>query len=532
MNAVATVSDERIQQADRLAIELSSEFISLPAGEIVKVVGDALRRIGDELGADRSTLIEFSDKGTDFRAAYHWAADGLPALDSDAHALYLVELLDRLGMSDEPIVLEQISESPPAGITPAMVDYLRQAAVDSVVLIPILTAGQRACVLAVEAVRPARSVLQPLVTRLRLLGEILAGALARFRQAEALRQSRVDFERLTAARDDQESGSVGEHTHMVMRFDFDRIIGDSPALTAVLSRMKEVMPTDTTVLLLGETGTGKELIARALHQHGPRRSNPMVCVNCSALPPTLIESELFGHERGAFTGAVASRPGRFQLAHRGTLFLDEIGDLPLELQSKLLRVLEEGEFDRLGSSHTQKVDVRILAATNRDLAKAVAEGEFREDLYYRLNVFLIRLPPLRERREDIPALVWFIIRKRQHSMHRSIQKIPADVMEILQRHDWPGNVRELENVVERALLHSPGDTLRMLDEDLERPLNPSGVDARTLSAVERKHIEEVLRECRWRINGTGNAAERLGLHPNTLRFRMKKLGIVRQERRA
>jgi transcriptional regulator with GAF, ATPase, and Fis domain len=245
------------------------------------------------------------------------------------------------------------------------------------------------------------------------------------------------------------------------------------------------------------------------------------------LAPTLIESELFGHERGAFTGAVATRPGRFQLAHRGTLFLDEIGDLSLELQSKMLRVLQEGEFERIGSSHTQKVDVRIIAATHQDLARSVADRQFRDDLYYRLSVFPIRLPSLRERREDIPALVWHIIHKRQRAIRHSVTSVPAHVMDALQNYSWPGNVRELENVIERALIHSPGGTLRLLDEGFEMPASRAPADAGTLDAVERTHIEQVLRESRWRINGIGNAAERLGLHPNTLRFRMKKLGIVR-----
>jgi len=295
----------------------------------------------------------------------------------------------------------------------------------------------------------------------------------------------------------------------------------------VMGQVEVVAPTDAIVLILGETGTGKELIARALHMHGPRHTFPLVSVNCTALAPTLIESELFGHERGAFTGAVAMRPGRFQIAHHGTLFLDEIGDLPLELQSKLLRVLREGEFERIGSSHTQKVNVRIVAATHRDLARAVADGEFRDDLYYRLSVFPIRLPSLRERREDIPALVWFIIHKRQRAMNRWIKTVPAHVWDALQNYAWPGNVRELENVIERALIHSPGNTLRLLDDHLETPAARAPADTGTLRAIERTHIEQVLRDCRWRINGVGNAAERLGLHPNTLRFRMKKFGIVR-----
>jgi transcriptional regulator with GAF, ATPase, and Fis domain len=279
--------------------------------------------------------------------------------------------------------------------------------------------------------------------------------------------------------------------------------------------------------LLGETGTGKELFATALHMRSSRRQFPIVSVNCAALPPTLIESELFGHERGAFTDAVAQRQGRFELAHRGTLFLDEIGDLPLELQAKLLRVLQEGEFERVGAARTRKVDVRIVAATHRDLGQAVSAGDFREDLYYRLNVFPIRLPPLRERREDIPALVWSIIRKRQRAMHRAVTRVSQSVMDALQRHPWPGNIRQLENVVERALIHSTGDTLVLVPDDLEEVETTTVADATSLSAIERAHIEKILRECGWRINGAGNTAERLGMHPNTLRFRMKKLGIVR-----
>jgi formate hydrogenlyase transcriptional activator len=531
MKALAIVpGDERFWQADLLAMELSSALISLSAGDVVKTIDDALRRIGEVHDVDRSTLIEFSDRGSVVRATHQWASENLPPVDLHEHARYLVRFLDRLGVNGEPVVLERIPDSLPVDLmTPDVMDHLRSSAMRSAVLISISIAGQRVCALALEAAGDDRSWPPPLVTRLRFLGEILAGSLERSRLAEALRPDCVEVERPPATPAEEPAPTV-ERVHA--QPDLDTIIGESAALKAALGRVMEVMPTDSTVLLLGETGTGKELIARALHMHGPRRAHPLVSVNCAALPPTLIESELFGHERGAFTGAVAMRPGRFQLAHRGTLFLDEIADLPLELQSKLLRVLQHGEFERLGSSQTQKVNVRIVAATNRDLTRAVADGEFREDLYYRLSVFPIRLPPLRERREDIPALAWFIIRKRQHVMHRSIRKVPPDVMDALQHHSWPGNVRELENAIERALIHSPGDTLRLLDGDLETPAVPSAPDARSLSAVERKHIEEVLRECRWRINGVGNAAERLGLHPNTLRFRMKKLGIVRREHSA
>jgi formate hydrogenlyase transcriptional activator len=293
-----------------------------------------------------------------------------------------------------------------------------------------------------------------------------------------------------------------------------------------LARCQEVAPTDASVVLIGETGTGKELFARAVHNRSARRDFPFVCVNCAVLPPTLIETELFGHERGAFTGAVSTRQGRFERAHRGTIFLDEIGDLPLEVQAKLLRVLQEGEFERVGSSQSRTIDVRVIAATHHDLEQAVRNGAFRADLYYRLNVYPIALPPLRERTDDIPRLVWYFINRRQRALNRKITRIPAAVLQTLERHAWPGNVRELQNIVERAMIHSDGGTL-VLDEFP----GPSGAlaagDGETLEAAERRHIENALRRAGWRINGTGNAAERLGLHPNTLRFRMKKLGIRR-----
>jgi len=514
--------DESWQKVDRLAGELSSALLGL-TDDITAVIDGTQHRIAEALEADRSTLIEFSSDAV--HATYHWASDDVPPVDLHVHALRLTCLLDRTNADGGPVVLERIPDDlPPDAVTPGLVEHLREAVVGSAVVIPILIAGQRVCALAVETAQSGRRWPPPLVARLRLLAEILAGALHRSHQAEALRESQAEVARLTGIPKVEPMRFTQARAG---RFGFEGIIGESAALKAVLERVNEVMATDATVLLLGETGTGKELIARALHTHGPRQPYPLISVNCAALAPTLIESELFGHERGAFTGAVATRPGRFQLAHRGTLFLDEIGDLSLELQSKMLRVLQEGEFERIGSSHTQKVDVRIIAATHQDLARAVADRQFRDDLYYRLSVFPIRLPSLRERREDIPALVWHIIHKRQRAIRHSVTSVPAHVMDALQNYSWPGNVRELENVIERALIHSPGGTLRLLDEGFEMPASRAPADAGTLDAVERTHIEQVLRESRWRINGIGNAAERLGLHPNTLRFRMKKLGIVR-----
>jgi PAS domain S-box-containing protein len=313
---------------------------------------------------------------------------------------------------------------------------------------------------------------------------------------------------------------------------FENIVGNSDPLLYVLHKVREVAPSDTSALILGETGVGKELIARTIHAESPRAHGPFVVVNCAALPPNLIESELFGHERGAFTGADRQRRGRFELAHGGTIFLDEVGELPLETQPKLLRVLQEGEIERVGGSQTISVDVRVIAATNRDLNGDMKAGRFREDLFYRVAVYPITVPPLRDRREDIPPLVQHFAQHYAQQRGKRIDEIPAQLMRRLQTYDWPGNVRELQNVIERAVLTSTGDVLK-LAEPLQNAAIDTAADAanefgeglRTLDQVERRYIERVLASTRGKISGTGGAAEVLGLHANTLRYRMKKLGI-------
>ena len=309
---------------------------------------------------------------------------------------------------------------------------------------------------------------------------------------------------------------------------FGKIIGKSDALNYVLFRVGQVAPTDATVLILGETGTGKGMVANAIHGMSTRKDRPMITVNCAALPANLIESELFGREKGAFTGAHARQAGRFEVAHGGTIFLDEIGELPLELQAKLLRVLQEGEFERLGSPKTVRVDVRVIASTSRDLREEARVGRFREDLYYRLNVFPVTLPPLRKRADDIPELVRFFVDKYARKVGRTIESIPKATMRALEGYEWPGNVRELEHVIERAVITTEGPSLKLADH-LE-PIRASGVaeaPLRDLAAMEREHIERVLKETGWRIEGLKGAAAVLHLHPSTLRFRIKKLGIRR-----
>jgi PAS domain S-box-containing protein len=310
---------------------------------------------------------------------------------------------------------------------------------------------------------------------------------------------------------------------------FEEIVGESSGLKRVLKQVEDVAGTDATVLILGETGTGKELIARAIHRLSPRRDNAFVKLNCSAIPSGLLESELFGHEKGAFTGAIAQKIGRLELAHQGTFFLDEVGDLPAELQPKILRALQEKEFERVGGTRTIPVNIRLVAATNRDLSKMVNGGQFRSDLYYRLRVFPVTIPPLRERREDIPLLVRYFLASHSKRMGRRIETIPDETMKTLVRWHWPGNVRELENFMERSVILSPGAVLRAPLAELEQIEQSSGSADTNLEAAEREHILRVLRECKGMISGANGAAERLGLKRTTLNSKIKKLGIHRRD---
>jgi formate hydrogenlyase transcriptional activator len=312
----------------------------------------------------------------------------------------------------------------------------------------------------------------------------------------------------------------------------NELIGSSQAFQNVWNATQLVSRTDSAVLIQGETGTGKELIAKAVHEQSLRKRGPFVKINCAAMPAGLLESELFGHERGAFTGALTQTTGRFQLAHTGTLFLDEIGDLPLELQPKLLRVLQEQEFERLGSTRTIRVDVRIVAATNQDLEQMVTERRFRADLFYRLNVFPIALPALRERSEDIPLLVRDFVRQFACRMNKDISHVPADVMDALRGHDWPGNIRELQNFIERAVIMSRGPELSLPPCELKRTIYNQAAPSspnRTLAEAERDHILETLRQVGWVVGGRRGAAARLGLARTTLLYRMRKLGIVQEK---
>jgi formate hydrogenlyase transcriptional activator len=365
----------------------------------------------------------------------------------------------------------------------------------------------------------------------------------RKRAAEALRKAHDELERrveertvelrtalseIKTLKDQLEVENIYFRQEIEKKHQFDHIIGQSDGLKYVLYRVEQVAPTNTTVLILGETGTGKELIAAAIHDMSPCKDRPLITVNCAALPTNLMESELFGREKGAFTGADTRQVGRFEVAHGSTLCLDEIGELPLEVQAKLLRAIQSNEFERLGSSQTIKVDVRIVATTNRNLEEEVRKGRFRQDLYYRLNVFPITVPPLRQRKEDIPLMVQVFIERYSRRLGKQITSIQKETMKELQDYPWPGNVRELESVIERAVILCPGPVLQLADklEILSPPLSSS---MRTLEEMERKQILKILSETQWRIEGKDGAAAILGLHPSTLRARMHKLGIVRPE---
>jgi transcriptional regulator with GAF, ATPase, and Fis domain len=517
ISSLRTIPDSDQDRLGQLALTLSRQLARASADGLPAAIADALTQIMAVTRAEACRLLEFTTGGSVLHA--HCPPGGGSVAGHDVAAEPW--LTDRLGRG-EAVTITRSEELPSEAIrTREHADRIGGCAV---LALPACLNGHVVCALVLDCGPLLRRWPSALVERLQLLAEIMSGALQRSQQEHALRSNVQIIEQLNSR---LEADNVLLKEEIKTYHDFDEIVGESAPLRLALSRLSQVAPTNSSVLIMGPTGTGKELFARALHDRSRRHARPFVRVNCAALPPTLIESELFGHEKGAFTGAVAMRPGRFELADGGTIFLDEIGDLAPEVQVKFLRVLQEGEFERVGSSRTKKVDVRVIAATHRDLEAAVAQGTFRADLYYRLSVYPIGLPSLRERTEDIPRLVWFFINRHQRELGRMITKVPQGVMDTLQQHSWPGNVRELENVVERAMIASNSDTLQ-LDEPLRlnRADNTLTAPTDNLDDVQRMHIEMVLRRCGWRINGRGNAAERLGVHPNTLRFRMKKLGVA------
>jgi len=521
---------ERLRQFERIVADCSSKFVHLLPEQLDAEIEGTLGSICKCADADLGTLLQWSDKAkTTLTVSHEWDADSIagPYFRGVAVSDTYPWLATRL-KEEEPLLISKPEDFPADAVRERAA--CKKIGIQSIVWAPFVTEqGIQGCIVLSTVHRPG-SWLEGVVPRLGLLGSVFANALQRRRSDLELKQAYLEIQRL---KQHLEAENVTLREEVKTTLKDDDLIGKSHAFRTILHQTEQVARTDSTVIILGETGTGKGLIARRIHLLSGRNNRPFVAVNCAALPAALIESELFGHEKGAFTGAVSRKIGRFELADGGTIFLDEVGDLPLELQAKLLRVLQDHEFERLGSSTTRTVDSRVIAATNRDLDLLIEKQLFRADLYYRLGVFPIRLPPLRERRLDIPLLVWSFITDMQNRLGKTIERVPQEVMDTLASYDWPGNVRELQNIIERAMILSSGAELE-LQTILTMPR--SGTTATTqrderrgtsLAEAERAHIVRVLEECDWRIRGKEGAAERLGLKRTTLQSRMKKLGISR-----
>jgi formate hydrogenlyase transcriptional activator len=514
-------SIEELLAFERMLADLSARFANVPVEKVeqeIRVVQAILLKF---LGFDRCTFAEFQDGGS-LVVLSSTAVEGVEATPQGPLPRQLDWFVARLRAGETFKVQDPVDDLPQEAVGEA--EYFRRTGMHSHLSIPFRIGGHIIGAIAFAAFRDTRSWPDDLIARLTLVGEVFAHAIARKREQEKLLRAIAEI-RVLKDRLEHENAYLKDVVHARPS---QGIVGKSPRFLSVLDDIGQVAQTDSTVLLLGETGTGKEVLAQAIHDASARRNRPMVKVNCAALPAALIESELFGREKGAFTGALARQAGRFEIADGSTIFLDEVGELPLELQPKLLRVLQEGEFERLGGSRTIKVDARVIAATNRPLAQAVSEGRFREDLFYRLEVFPVEVPPLRERREDIPLLSWTFVKEFSNSMGKAIDAIADDSMAALQAYPWPGNVRELRNVIERAMILTRGSTLQI---KLGHPaLRPQAANtAGTLEEAERDHILRALERCGWRIRGSNAAAELLGIKPTTLESRIRKLGIVQKQ---
>jgi formate hydrogenlyase transcriptional activator len=507
---------------ERLMSRLSKSLINLPTERIDSQLNKSLTDVSEVFDLDRVKIDLFESDHKSKTLAYVWSRPGIPPPPSD-DIINDGFLWSASSIANCEICCVSTPEDLPEE---AIADraYMMSVGLKSWLTIPLLVGGEHVGSMDISLYRRTQVWDSVLISRFQQVANVFANALVRARADENLRQAFHEIEELKS-RFETENVYLREEVKLEHRH--NEVIGNSEGLRRVLKKAEQVAATDSTVLVLGETGTGKELIARTIHEHSRHKHKVMVKVNCAALPASLVESELFGREKGAFTGALTREIGRFELANGSTIFLDEIGELPVELQSKLLRVLQEGEFERLGSPKTIKVDVRVIAATSRNLQNAVRDGKFREDLFYRLNVFPMTIPPLRERREDIPPLVWHFVNDLGQRMGRSIESVHAATMEAFKNYYWPGNVRELRNVIERFLITSTNTVFRA-----ELPIvDTAGADAltQTSETVERNHILHILDLTAWRIRGKGGAAQILGLKPTTLESRMQKLGIARHK---
>jgi transcriptional regulator with GAF, ATPase, and Fis domain len=525
---VQDITEQKIKenvQAERLQVEaflsnLSSAFINLSVSEVDRKIEEGLQKLVELLGFERCSIWHLSPDGNSLHITHSFAKPGIKQPPPTIVGLIpeWISMIQR----GETFRISDIDELPERFWSEKK--YCKdQGGIKSIMFIPAGIGGTIVGAITFVSYRVKREWPDELTQRLRLLWEIFANALERKRADQKIQDALAEIKQL---KDRLEAENVYLRDQIHVEYKHEEIIGQSDAIQRVLLQVKQVSGTGSTVLILGETGSGKELIARAIHNASPRKARSMIKVNCAALPAALIEAELFGHEKGAYTGAVNTQIGRFEAANGSTIFLDEIGELPLELQSKLLRVIQEGQFERLGNPKPIKVDVRMIAATNRNLAQAVKDGTFREDLYYRLNVFPISVPPLRERKEDIPLLVWAMVEEFGKVFGKTIERIPRKNMEAMEHYHWPGNIRELRNLVERGMILSDGTTLTV---DIQDGTAPAAGIPMTIEGMERIHINSVLEKTGWRIRGRNGAAEILGLKPTTLNSRMKKLGIIRKQ---
>jgi len=501
---------------EELISNISTRFVNISALDVEKHIEEGLRQVVEFLEVDRSTFFQFSADHKELIAAHSYAVSGLEPIrrvNIQKEFPWSTAMWSR----GEVFSYSSISEVPEEAVPDR--ENLIKLSIKSTITIPLSVGGSYDYVFAVGTALTERTWPSDLLPRLKLIGELFVNALER-KKAE---------EKITALVQQVEAENVYLREEVIGENNFHEVIGQSGALKYILYKIEQIAASDTTVLLLGETGTGKGLISRAIYGRSLRKDKAFVTVDCAALPANLIESELFGREKGAFTGAQERQMGRFELADRGTLFLDEIGELPLDLQAKLLRVIQDGEFERLGSPHTTKVDVRIIASTNRDLKQEIENGRFRKDLYYRLHVFPITIPPLRNRTDDIPLLAQSFIDNYARKMGKDINIIPKGLLTNLQAYNWPGNVRELQHVIERAVITTQGSSLRLADK-----LEPDGDNGlhhdRSVQFydLDRNHIMKTLQKSNWKISGKHGAAEILGLNPSTLRGKMRKLGISKQ----
>ena len=510
---------ERLVFEERLA-RLSATFINLPSDQIDREIENGLETIVTTLGTDRAVLAQLNAADGELRITHCWSTPGIPPGPKGNVKDVFPWIFNEVQKGNK-IVISRVKD------LPAEAENERQYALafgqQATLIIPFWVAGKVAGGVGTGCFGREREWQPEVIRSFQLAAEVFANAILRKQTEQGLKQASAEIKNL---KDQLQRENLYLRKEIKLQHGHGELVGDSEVMRRVLRQAEQVGPTDSSVLLLGETGTGKELLARHIHDLSRRRARPMVNVNCAALPAALVESELFGREKGAYTGALTREIGRFELANESTIFLDEIGELPLELQAKLLRVLQEREFERLGSPRTIRVNVRVIAATSRNLQAAMKEGKFREDLFYRLSVFPIHVPPLRERAEDIPALVWHFIRELESRMGRNIESVRSSTMDGFQRYSWPGNIRELRNIIERSLILFPGEVFQA-----ETPIGDESARRTDTSAalqqVERDHILLILNRTGWRIRGKKGAAETLGLKPSTLESRMKKLSISR-----